>query len=168
MGLSDSKSHQIQESSAWESWPTVSQPLLQFSKILLADKELQPSDLFPRKDLATQLQGMWLADNLQLLVPSAPPQLKSWEFPANVWAKLRNQGLTTPAQHGTPLREQCLLWSSSLAWQRLRTAVWRFSCPTLLSLLSKCYSSISLNTWSTGDFFFLGHELLFLIFFLIQ
>lgn len=43
---------------------------LQFSEIFLAGEELQHSDPFPRKDLATQLQGTWLADNLQLLVPS--------------------------------------------------------------------------------------------------
>lgn len=51
-----------------DQWPA--NPCLESSEIFLAHPELQHSDLSPRKDLASQLQEMWLAENLQLLVPS--------------------------------------------------------------------------------------------------
>lgn len=60
-------------------WPISA---FEFSKIFLADTVLWNSVPSPSKNLATQLQGMWLSDNLQLLVPaeSASAFELSWVF----------------------------------------------------------------------------------------
>ena len=82
---------------------------LEFSKIFLADTELLHSDPSPGKDLATQLQGMWLAEHLQLLVPSGSASafelrlVFSGSPQPMAEQGSSTKGLTISAQHGTPL-----------------------------------------------------------------
>lgn len=104
MGSSDSKSHLMQESSAQDS---SANHCLEFSKILLADTEMPALRSLSRRGLSNPTQGMWLADNLQLLVLSGSASTFElrWVFSGSLqpmaeqgsslkaWPLLTNMGL---------------------------------------------------------------------------
>lgn len=150
MGSSDSKSHLMQESSAQDS---SANHCLEFSKILLADTGMPALRSLSRRGLSNPTQGMWLADNLQLLVLSGSASTFElsllWQSPANGWARQQFKGLTTSDQHGTP-RTGNLCVGAPHRPGRLSPIcikVWMLSCQSCFLSFSfpRCHSSISLN-----------------------
>lgn len=163
LGSPDLKSHLMQGSSAQDSWSVVSQPLLGNFKDLSGRHRVAALRPLSRTDLATQHQGMWLAANPKLLVSSE----SAWAFelrsvPSGSPQPMAEQGGGTTS---CPLLPNVGLLSQAIFALELHVGladlIWPVSQSEGCSVQScflffsfpRCYSSISLNTWSAGDFF---------------